>query len=187
MLKTVTILLMLFTVFSSSLFADKPVIPPLQIGDAAPTFYLKDIQDKDVFLRNYCGQKLRQPWKNKEKYVVILSFWATWCGPCQKEIPVLQEVIDSFGNEKIKVFLVDVGEKKEVVASFVQKKNYKLPVLLDIYSMVSAKKYMVNSLPRLFVIDQDGIIRHVTKGFKGAEHLRSELTTILNELLAKDI
>jgi len=186
MLKKVTILLILFTVFSSNLFANKPVIPSLQIGDAAPTFYLRDIQDNDVFLRNYCGQKLRQPWKNKEKYVVVLSFWATWCGPCQKEIPVLQEVIDAYAGKNLKVFLVDVGEKKEVVAPFVQKKNYKLPVLLDIYSMVSTKKYMVSALPRLFVIDQDGIIRHVTKGFKDAELLRSELTTVLNKLLAKD-
>lgn len=178
-------LILIWAVFASGLFANEPVKESLKIGDVAPTFYLKDLENNDVFLRNYCGEKLRKPWKNKEKYVVVLSFWATWCGPCQKEIPVLQEVYNSYEGQNLKVYLVDVGEKKELVAPFVKEKKYELPVLLDIYSMVSAKKYMVSSLPRLFVIDQNGVIQHITKGFKGEEHLRKELKSVLDRLLGQ--
>lgn len=179
------LLLLLVSLVSSSLFAGKSAAPSLKVGDKAPTFYLRDVQNNDVFLRDFCGQKLRKPWKNKEKYVVVLSFWATWCGPCQKEIPVLQEIMDGYKGRKVKAFLVNVGEKKEKVAPFVEKKKFRLPVLLDIYSMVSSKKYQTSSLPRLFVIDQNGIIRHMEKGFKGADHLRGELKKALDKLLTK--
>jgi len=178
-------IILIWAILGSGVLADEPAKTALEVGDAAPTFYLKDLQDNDVFLRNYCGQKLRKPWKNKEKYVVVLSFWATWCGPCQKEIPVLQDIYKSYEGKNLKVYLVDVGEKKELVVPFVKKKKYELPVLLDIYSMVSSKKYMVSSLPRLFVVDQDGVIQHITKGFKGEDHLRNELKLVLDRLLGQ--
>ena len=182
MVKKFIILVLLFTVSVYGLSARKA--NSLQIGDKAPTFYLKDIQNNDVFLRDYCGEKLRKPWKNKEKYVIVLSFWATWCAPCQKEIPVLQDIMDEYSGKNIKSFLIAVGEKKEKVAPFAQKKKFRFPVLLDMYSMVSTKKYQVPALPRLFVIDQNGIIRHIEEGFKGEQHLRTELKTVLDKLLS---
>lgn len=185
MIKKNILILILLSILFSGLFAGKATVSPLKIGDKAPTFYLKDVNNNDVFLRDYCGEKLRKPWKNKEKYVVVLSFWATWCGPCQKEIPVLQEIMDGYAGQKVKAFLIDVGEKKEKVAPFVQKKKFRLPVLLDVYSMVSTKKYQVPALPRLFVIDQNGIIRHTEEGFNGEQHLRMELKTVLDKLLAE--
>jgi len=184
MLKKIIFILIFTSISSSVLFAGKAAVSPLKIGDKAPTFYLKDIKNNDVFLRDYCGQKLRKPWKNKEKYVVVLSFWATWCAPCQKEIPILQEIMDGYSGKNIKSFLIAVGEKKEKVAPFAQKKKFRLPVLLDMYSMVSTKKYMVSALPRLFVIDQNGIIRHIEEGFENEQHLRKELKTVLDKLLS---
>ncbi len=184
-LKNIFPFLLLISLSYSQLFAAEPASSPLKIGEKAPTFYLKDVQNNDIFLRDYCGEKLRKPWKNKEKYVVVLSFWATWCGPCQKEIPVLQHIMDEYSGKKVKAFLIAVGEKKEKVAPFAQKKKFRLPVLLDIYSVVSTKKYQVPALPRLFVIDQNGIIRHMEEGFKNEQHLRSALKAVLDKLLSE--
>ncbi len=47
-------------------------------GEEAPTFYRQTLDGKDFFLRDWCGKELRQPWLNKEKYVIVLSFFATW-------------------------------------------------------------------------------------------------------------
>lgn len=182
MQRTIILLLLVFLIGRSALYATESAPAP-QIGEPAPTFYLKDLQNNDTFLRDFCGPKLRQPWKNKQKYVVVLSFWATWCGPCQREIPVLQEMMKKYENYPVKTFLVNVGEKPEKVGPFVKKKGFQLPVLLDRYSMVSTKKYGVTTLPRLFVIDQMGKIRLVNEGFTDATHLQNSLGKTLDQLL----
>jgi thiol-disulfide isomerase/thioredoxin len=154
----------------------------LKAGDEAPAFYLKDLQGKDVFLRNFCGEKLRQPWKNKTKYAVILSFFASWCEPCKREVPILEEVAEKYKDKKLKIFLVNVGEKKDVVKPFVEKQGYSLPVLLDVYKVVSEKKYNIKSLPRLIIIDPNGVIRLVKRGFHDREKFTTTLQGVLDEM-----
>ncbi len=155
----------------------------LQVGEEAPTFYLRDLQGNDVFLRDFCGKSLRKPWKNKEKYVVVLSFFATWCVPCQKEIPLLHDLQQKYIDKNLKIILIDVGEKKDKVVPFIKEKGYTLPVLLDKYNMVAKKKYKVFALPYLFIIDQEGIIRLVKLGFKDREDFEKKLIPILDSLL----
>ena len=155
----------------------------LQVGEEAPTFYLRDLQGNDIFLRDFCGKALRKPWKNKEKYAVVLSFFATWCVPCQKEIPLLHEIQQKYKDKNLKIILIDVGEKKEKVAPFIKEKGYTLPVLLDKYNVVAKKKYKVFALPHLFIIDQNGIIRLVKLGFKDREHFEKIVIPVLDSLL----
>ena len=76
-----------------------------------------------------------------------------------------------------------MGEKKDLVRKFVSQQGYKLPILLDIYSMVSAKKYGVYSLPHLFVIDQNGIIVLNKKGFHDKESFTQIMDSTLNKIL----
>ncbi|MBN2008938.1 TlpA family protein disulfide reductase [candidate division KSB1 bacterium] len=150
----------------------------LAVGDAAPTFVLRDMQDDDVFLRDFCGQ-LRQPWKNKTKHVVILSFFTSYCKPCLKEIPELQKIAAEFGENDLKVFLVNLKEDKELVQKYIAEKGFTLPVLLDRYGMI-AKKYGVTSVPRIFIIDKEGNIAWLTKGYD--EKLAENIHQALNEL-----
>ena len=158
----------------------------LKAGSDAPNFYLKDVQDNDMFLRDYCGAELRQPWKNKTKHVVILSFFATWCTPCQIEIPYLEDIQTKYVDQPVKFFLIDVGEKKPEVESFIEQKGYKLPVLLDIYKMVTVNKYKVSSIPQLVVISKEGKVVLIKNGFKDKESLYAELIPAIDNELKKD-
>ena len=155
-------------------------------GQQAPAFYLKDLQGNNVFLRDFCGETLRKPWKNKTKHVVVLSFFATWCVPCQKEIPILQELQQKYDDQPLKIFLINVGEKKDKVAPFVKEKGYTIPVLLDKYNVIAAKKYKVFALPHLYIIDREGKIRLVKQGFKDRENFMDTVLPVLEGLLQKD-
>jgi thiol-disulfide isomerase/thioredoxin len=173
------ILLVLF--FSQVIFAGDNKIDSLEIGSQAPSFTLPDLNSSYVFLRDFCGEKLRKPWKNKVKHVVVVSFFATWCVPCQKEIPHLMKIREKFKSRPVKFFLIDVGEKLEEVSPFVKKNGYTIPVLLDQYQ-VTKDKYGAHSLPRLVVLDKNGMVRHYKKGFENAASFENEMTMLLEKL-----
>ncbi len=153
----------------------------LNVGDPAPTFVLRDLQGKDFFLRDFCGKKLRKPWINKTKYVVVLSFFTSYCQPCKKEVPELQDIARKYSSKNLKIFLVNLKEEPELVKKCIKERGYTLPVLLDRYGM-TAKKYGVSSVPRIFIIDKDGNLAWMTKGFD--KQLKDNLDRALATLLA---
>jgi len=156
---------------------------PIKKGDPSPVFSLPDLQNNYVFLRDYSGQKLRKPWKNKTKYVVVMSFFATWCAPCKREIPHLEKLKTEFSDKKVKFFLIDVGEEREVLDGFLKKNKISLTVLHDRYQQ-TAEKFGATSLPRLIVIDKQGTIQLIKKGFKDGDSFMKEMRTLISELLA---
>jgi thiol-disulfide isomerase/thioredoxin len=182
MFKKVMIFVLVILISSSFAIAEND----LTVGDIAPTFYLKDINGNDFFLRNFCGEKLRRPWKNKKKHIIVLSFWATWCAPCQKEVPILQNVALNYKDKNVKVLLVNVGEEANKVKKFIKEHHYQLPVLMDGFKVVSEKKYGVKTLPKLFVIDPNGLIQQINKGFKKADTFQKELSATLDKLLSNN-
>jgi peroxiredoxin len=185
-IKTIMIFLLLFLLYSISAIAQTG-IDSLKIGDEAPKFFLRDLNDQEVYLSDYSGKKLRQPWKNKEKHVIIVSFFATWCEPCKKEIPHLKSIYNEYKDKKVKIFMIDVGEEKDVVEPFVKEYGIEMPVLLDKYN-AAAEKYQavikgLAKLPRLFVIDQEGIIRMKKMGFHDEQEFVGSIKGLLEELL----
>jgi len=161
-------------------------IDSLAVGTAAPPFSLQSLDGGYVFLRDYCGEKLRKPWLNKTKHVVVLSFFATWCVPCQREIPQLIKIQNLLKDQPVKFFLIDVGEKKSKVKPFIEEKGYTLPVLLDVYQVV-AKKYGAHSLPRLVIVDKQGKVRLYHKGFKNPPDFVPETKAFIEKLLAEEV
>lgn len=151
-------------------------------GQEAPTFSLPDMDQNYISLRDFCGEKLRKPWKNKTKHVVVISFFATWCKPCIAEIPHLEKVQEEFKDQPVKFFLVNVGEERDKVVSFQKKKDVNLKILLDRYQK-TAGKYDALTLPRLVVIDKQGIIRKEQKGFTDPEKFESDIKETISGLL----
>lgn len=154
----------------------------LKAGDEAPVFSLPDMNNNYVFLRDFSGESLRKPWKNKTKYVVVVSFFATWCAPCKKEIPFLEKLQTEYAGKDIKFFLVDVGEEREKISEFIEKNPMQLNVLYDRYQQ-TAEKYGAKSLPRLIVIDKNGKISLIKKGFNDGESFLLEMRTLIDKLL----
>jgi thiol-disulfide isomerase/thioredoxin len=171
-------ILALFT-FSLTAQSDEEV---LKIGDEAPTFSLPDLTNNYIYLRDYCGEKLRKPWINKTKHVVVISFFATWCAPCKQEIPYLEQLQNEFKGKDIKFFLIDVGEEREKLDEFLAQNEISLNILHDRHQQISAK-FGANSLPRLVVVDKEGIVQLVKRGFKDGESFLIELRTTINKLL----
>jgi len=174
--------LLLILLFSRGIHAGTNKVDSLAVGSKAPGFTLPDLNNNYVFLRDFCGEKLRKPWKNKIKHAVVISFFATWCVPCQKEIPHLMKVQDKFKDQPVKFFLIDVGEKFEKVSPFVKKNGYTIPVLLDQYQ-VTKEKYGAHTLPRLVVLDKNGFVRLYKTGFDESAPFENDMTVLLEKLL----
>ncbi len=151
----------------------------LRPGSTAPTFSLPSLEGERVALRVWCGKTLAKPYLNTTKHVVVLSFWATYCKPCQKEIPQLMKFRGKHADDSVKVFGISLDEEgKAVVAPFVKEKKYSLPMLIDRYKRTSSR-YGVTSLPALFVIDGEGIVRYSSTGYSDSVSLVDKLEEVL--------
>lgn len=137
-------------------------IPSLTIGQEAPKCYAKQLGGGDFFLSRHVGNRVYPDRKNP----IVLSFFTTACIPCRKEIPYIHTLKEEYPN--IGVYLVNVGEKPELVETYIRKMNYTLPVLLDRYGMI-AKKYRALTTPTLVLISTTGKIHYYKRGFSDGD------------------
>lgn len=115
----------------------------------------------DFTLTNLEGKKIKlSDYKGK---VVVLDFWATWCGPCRASFPGMQELVTKYKNDKIEFFFVDVWEKgepketQESVTKFIADHKYSFNVLYDFNDEI-VSKYDIQGVPSKIVIDKEGNI-----------------------------
>jgi len=124
--------------------------PPL-IGGPAPAFTLNDLEGHPVSLSDYHGK------------TVLLTFWATWCKPCAKEMPEIQAAYEKYEDRNFVVLAINFGEKSDPAKAFTHHGHLTFPVLLDPGAKV-ASRYSVVSLPVSFFIDANGLIRERVVG-----------------------
>ncbi len=133
-----------------------------KVGDTAPDFTLKTIAGEEVSLASLTGK------------VVLLDFWATWCGPCKAAMPEMQKIADDYKDKGVVVYGVNVWEKKEDAAKkYIESKGFTYPTLLSGDDL--AKAYGITGIPTLVVIGKDGKITETEVGFGGAEALRKAI------------
>lgn len=170
-------IILLIIAVSSIIIAEESTL--LKAGTKAPLFSLPVVNGKREALSVWCGETLSKPYINEKKHKVILSFWATYCKPCKKEIPALQAFYEKHKSENIKIFLISIDSKgNAIVAPHIKENNYTLPVLLDPYKR-TAERYGVKAVPSLFVIGEDGNIMYSAKGFKEGEDFVTELENVV--------
>lgn len=116
----------------------------IAFGELAPDFTLENLDGEEVSLSDYRGK------------LVLLNFWATWCGYCDAEMPDLNKLNDE--NEDIVVLAVDVKETKETVQKYITKGEYEFEVLLDTKGAI-AQTYLVGGYPTSYFIDKEGILQ----------------------------
>lgn len=153
-------------------------------GEKAPTFSLPTLDGTREVLRVWCGDTLLKPYANDVKHTVIVNFWATYCKPCQKEIPQIAAFMKKHEGEPIKAFFVSIDkEGVSKVGPFVKNKGYDVAVLLDTYAR-TAKRYGVKSVPALFVIAPDGSVFYSASGFDESTNLTEKLETVYTSIKA---
>ena len=120
-------------------------------GGATPKLSLTDLGGKQHDLAHYRGK------------VVVLSFWATWCAPCIKEMPSLQRLADRLATEKFALLTVNFGEDEKQIRPFIDKLGVRFPVLLD-RDMSATRAWVDKGLPTTYVIDAHQKIRYRALG-----------------------
>ena len=122
-------------------------------GADAPGFQLNSSLGKPVSLSDLKGQ------------VVLINFWASWCGPCRQEMPILNQLFQSYQAAGFTLIGVNVEPNAADAQKFLKATPVSFPILFDPTSAVSML-YQVSGMPSTVIVDRNGKIRYVHHGYK---------------------
>lgn len=171
------------TPVSSTSAADSSAIPTSMVQASTPAQNTPDVPDGitpgtraiDFTLTGLDGKKVSlSDFKGKNVY---LNFFATWCGPCKRELPDMEKMYKEYKDKGLELVVVDLGEDRNTVKSFIESNKYSFNVLLDSNNS-AARTYSISSIPASYFINKDGII---TKSKVGALE-ETEMRKYINEL-----
>ena len=152
---------------------------PGQGGEEAPSPLLgKPAPELDLNLLD--GGKVTLA-KHKGKEVVLLDFWATWCGPCRKSLPLLAEVAAQYKDKGLVFYAVNQREDADKIKDFLGKQNFKLTVALDREGK-TGEAYGVEGIPQTVLVGKDGSVQAVHIGYDPA--MKAALGKQIEDLLA---
>jgi peroxiredoxin len=122
-------------------------------GELAPDFVLKSASGKNIRLSELRGQ------------VVMINFWATWCGPCRQELPLMYKIYQRYRDTGFVVLAVNIEEDTAHSAKVAKSMKLGFPVLFDPEKRVS-RQYDPPAMPATLIVDKDGRVRYVHLGYK---------------------
>ncbi|MEX2126277.1 MAG: TlpA disulfide reductase family protein [Woeseia sp.] len=139
-------------------------------GQDAPDFVLKSAGGTNIRLSEHRGN------------VVMVNFWATWCGPCRQEMPLLDDLFVRYERVGFSLLGVNIDDDSSRAMEMAEELGVTFPVLFDERKEVS-KLYQVEAMPVTVLIDREGTIRHVHLGYKPGyeEKYLTEIRSLLRE------
>ena len=137
-----------FSVFAASSLASSGLT-----GQPAPDFALKSSSGDNLRLSEHRGD------------VVMVNFWATWCGPCRQEMPLLDELYSRYQRVGFSLLGVNIDDNSSKAMNMISELGVSFPVLFDSRKEVS-KLYDVDAMPVTVIIDREGTVRYVHQGYK---------------------
>lgn len=142
-------------------------VPPL-VKAPAPDFALRSMNDANIRLSEHLGQ------------VVLINFWATWCGPCRQEMPQLEILHAKYQRAGLVLLGINIDEERDEAIEMAETLQISYPILFDERKEVS-RAYQLGTMPLTVLIDREGVVRYVSEGYKPGyekrytEHLRELL------------
>lgn len=130
-----------------------PTAHAVTAENPAPDFTLKSLDGANLRLEEYRGQ------------VVLINFWASWCGPCRQEMPVLDRLHQRYEDAGFAVLGINVEGEEGPARELLQKVPVTFPVLIDAGQQVS-ELYDLQAMPSTVVVDRDGVVRYVHRGYR---------------------
>ncbi|MBZ0291534.1 MAG: TlpA family protein disulfide reductase [Anaerolineae bacterium] len=153
---------------ATTTIADSASFGP-QVGEIAPDFVLPSLGGGDLTLSDFRGQPL------------LINFWATWCGPCREEMPLLRLTYETYKAEGFMVLAVNMTAQDTIedVQAFVEEYNLPFPVLLDTDNGVTDGLYRVMGVPTSIFVTPDGKISDKHIGAMRGEQIAEYVHKIL--------
>jgi thiol-disulfide isomerase/thioredoxin len=138
-------------------------------GDKAPRFYLKDFNGKPYELKNFKGK------------IIYLHFWATWCDPCIKEIPTINQLYSRLENKKIEIVNICLDDNPDKWKHIIEKENLKGTNLICKGNWEKSLKnlYFITEVPHFTLVDQDGLI--INNKCKGPEEIYQVISKLIDK------
>jgi thiol-disulfide isomerase/thioredoxin len=155
-------------------FIDASNQPPMDhartewVGRTAPDFVLFDLDGHQVNSSSMHGM------------VVVLDFWATWCGPCRKELPIIEKVAEDYQSQGVQFWGISLDEEPSIAKKWMADNHTKLRTMIDPETK-TADQYQVQGIPAVVVIERSGKVVSYYDGNQSAESLRSAITLALRE------
>lgn len=153
----------------------KPPHPMLE--QAAPAFQLPTLSvGKDT---NFPTSVTLKEHQGK---VVILDFWATYCGPCKRQMPILENLHKTFPEDKVAIVSINMDslppkKRKDVVSKYVEENGYTFPIVLDNGS--ASRAYKITRIPTIAVVGPDGQIHYIQSGVASHKTLTGYIKRLL--------
>lgn len=145
-----------------------PSVVAVTLQEAAPDFTLKSLDGGNLRLEEYRGQ------------VVLINFWASWCGPCRQEMPLLDRLHQRYEDTGFAVLGVNVEGQAAPAREVVESTRVSFPVLIDEGQLVS-QLYRLEAMPSTIVVDRDGRVRYIHRGYKPGDE--SKYVEVVKELI----
>jgi len=129
------------------------------LKEEAPDFTLKSLDGANLRLEEYRGQ------------VVLINFWASWCGPCRQEMPLLDRLHHRYEDTGFAVLGINVEGLAAPAQEIVDSTSVTFPIVIDDGQKVS-EMYNLEAMPSTFVVDRDGVVRYIHRGYKPGDEAK---------------
>lgn len=145
-------------------------VSALEVGQAAPDIALSSIDGKNIRLKELRGQ------------VVLVNFWASWCGPCRQEMPLLEDMYKKYSKLGFTILGVNVEQDNSKAKAYLRDVTVTFPILLDPQNIAS-KLYNVEAMPTTAIVDRNGKIRYIHLGYKAGyeETYKKQIKELVKE------
>lgn len=142
----------------------------VDVNSEAPDFTLATLDGGNLRLQEHRGE------------VLLINFWASWCGPCRQEMPILDRLHQRYEEAGFAVLGVNVEGKRKPAEKIAKKSKVTFPVLIDVGQKVS-EAYDLEAMPTTVVVDRNGQVRYVHRGYKPGDE--AKYIDVVKQLIAE--